>query len=66
MADFAQPTTSALYTALVTAYNDKIDDVAKQLNSAVVTVTNPPTNTVRWNNSTSLWEKNTGTPAAPT
>lgn len=63
MADHNLPTTASTYTSVIDTLNAKISDVAVQFNG--VTLTNPPTNTVRWNNSTSLWEKNTGTPAAP-
>jgi hypothetical protein len=44
----------------------RADDAVKQNRTDTVTLTNPPTGTVRWNVASNTWEHNTGTPAAPT
>ena len=66
MANHALPATSSTYANFVIELNARIDDAIKWTSSANTSPTNPPTNTVRWNNTSLYWEYNSGTPAAPT
>ncbi len=65
MADHAKPTLTSLYNNFLTELSARIDDALKQSHSGTVTLTNPPTNAIRWNSASSLWQYNSGTPAAP-
>ena len=60
MANHALPTTSSLYTDVLTNLKDRIDDSLKMLDSVNTSPTNVPTNAVRWNSTTKLWEKYNG------
>lgn len=66
MANHALPTASSTYANFVIELNARIDDALKWTSSVNTTPTNAPTNTVRWNDTSLYWEKNTGTAAAPT
>lgn len=60
MANHALPTTTSLYTDVLTNIKDRIDDSLKMLDSVNTTPTSVPTNAVRWNSTTFLWEKYNG------
>lgn len=60
MANHALPTTSSLYTDVLTNLKDRIDDSVKMMDSANTSPTNIPTNAIRWNSTTTLWEKYSG------
>ncbi len=57
MANWNNPTNSSLYTDYTTNLKDRDLDVAKMMDSAVVTVTNPTTDMKRWNSTNRYWEK---------
>lgn len=59
--DFNKPTVSDNYaTTLIPTIKDNQAVLAQALDPAVVTVTNPPTNAVRWNSANGYWEKYNG------
>jgi hypothetical protein len=60
MSDWNQPTVSRLYTDYTDDLKGRDVDLAKGLDPAVVTVTNPQTNFIRWNSASGLWEKYNG------
>lgn len=60
MANHALPTTTSLYTDVLTNLKDRIDDSLKMLDSVNTSPTNVPTNAIRWNSTTTLWEKYNG------
>ena len=60
MANHALPTTTSLYTDVLTNLKDRIDDSLKMLDSVNTSPTNVPTNSIRWNSTTTLWEKYDG------
>lgn len=60
MADWNNPTNASTYTNYTTQLKDRDLDLAKGLDPANVTVTNPVTNMVRWNSANSRWEKYDG------
>lgn len=60
MANHALPTTTSLYTDVLTNLKDRIDDSLKMLDSVNTSPTNVPTNSIRWNSTTTLWEKYNG------
>lgn len=60
MSNHALPTTTSLYTDVLTNLKDRIDDSLKMLDSVNTTPTNVPTNSIRWNSTTTLWEKYNG------
>lgn len=60
MANHALPTTTSLYTDVLTNLKDRIDDGLKMLDSVNTSPTNVPTNSIRWNSATTLWEKYNG------
>lgn len=60
MANHALPTTTSLYTDVLTNIKDRIDDSLKMLDSVNTSPTNVPTNSIRWNSTTTLWEKYDG------
>lgn len=61
MADHLLPTTTTIYTEVLAKLKERIDDSLKMLDSLNTTPTNVPTNAVRWNATTFLWEKYNGT-----
>lgn len=56
MANWSNPTLTSLYTDFVTEVKDRDLDVAKGMDPAIVTVTNPVANMIRWNSANRLWE----------
>ena len=66
MADHSLPISTTAYAPLLTTLDGRIDDAAAQFSTALGTQpTNPPTNTIRWNNTNKNWQINNGTPASP-
>lgn len=61
MADHNLPTVASTYTNVLSQIDARLDDIALGLNSAHVTATNLPTNSIRWNASSLYWEKYNGT-----
>ena len=60
--DFSKPTVTDNYAALLPALQVTINDLAKGLEpTASGTHTNVPTNAIRWNATSSYWEKFNGT-----
>lgn len=60
MANWNLPTVNSLYTDFITEVKDRDTDVAKGLDPAIVTVTNPSTNMIRWNSASNKWQKYDG------
>jgi hypothetical protein len=60
MADHAKPTVSSAYADFVNELSARFVDLAKQLDPAKTTVTNPPTDAIRWNSSGKTWERFNG------
>lgn len=65
MADHALPTLTQTYTNFLNQMMARADDSVRQNRTDTVTLTNPPTGTVRWNVASGLWEQNTGTAGSP-
>ncbi len=65
MSNHALPTLTSTYSNFLSELSARIDDSLKQSYSANVTLTSPPTYTVRWNSASTKWEYNSGTPATP-
>lgn len=61
MADHLKPTLTSTYSNFVTEMDARFDDLAVGLDPAVTTVTNPPTNTIRWSSAANKWQKFNGT-----
>lgn len=61
MADHSKPTLTSNYTNFVNELDARFDDLAQGLDPAITTVTNLPTNSVRWSSASSKWEKFNGT-----
>ena len=61
MANHNLPTLTSTYTNFVSELDERLDDLAKGMDPAVTTVTNPPTNSIRWNSANKKWEKWSGT-----
>ena len=61
MANHALPTTGSTYTNFVSELSARMNDIAMGLNPSHTTVTNQPTNTIRYNGSSTKWEKWSGT-----
>lgn len=61
MADWNLPTVGSLYADFVALFKARDTDLAKGLDPALVTVTNPETGFMRWNSAGSMWEKYGGT-----
>ena len=61
MANWSNPTLTSTYTNFVTEVKGRDDDLARGLDPATTTTSNLPTNAIRWNSSTNLWEKFNGT-----
>jgi uncharacterized small protein (DUF1192 family) len=60
MADHLKPTITSTYSNFVTELDGRFDDLAVGLDPAVTTVTNAPTNTIRWSSSSTKWQKFNG------
>lgn len=65
MANWSLPTLSDLYTNFRAYLSARLDDVAKMFDSALVSATNLPTGTKRWNSTASKWEKWDGSAWSP-
>lgn len=65
MSDWSKPTLTSLYSNFLTEVGGRLDDASKWNRSDSVTLTNPPTGMIKWNNTTFIWETNTGTPSVP-
>jgi hypothetical protein len=61
MADWNAPALTTAYTTALPNLKDRDLDVAKMMDSATVTVTNPVTSMKRWNDTNSYWEEYNGT-----
>lgn len=61
MADFNQPTTASTYANFLNNLKDRDLDIAKQMDSSSVTVTNPVSGMKRWNPTNKYWEQYNGT-----
>ena len=61
MADHNKPTSTSTYANFVTELDARLDDLALGLDPALVTVTNQPTNTIRWTSASNKWQKWNGT-----
>jgi hypothetical protein len=61
MANWSLPTLASLYADFVTLFKERDTDLAKCLDPANVTVTNPEADFIRWNSAGSMWEKYNGT-----
>lgn len=61
MANWSLPTTASTYVNYTTELDGRLKDLAYGLDPAVTSVTNQPTNTIRWNSATARWEKYNGT-----
>lgn len=61
MANWSLPTLTSTYTNFLTEVTGRDTDVALGLDPATTTVTNPPTNAIRWNSANNRWEKWNGT-----
>ena len=61
MANWNQPALTDTYENFLAYIDARLDDLAYGLDSAVTTVTNPPTNSIRWASASNRWEKFNGT-----
>lgn len=61
MANWLNPGTSTQYATLIAELKDRDLDVAKGLDPAVVTVSNPVAGMIRWTSAGSKWQKYSGT-----
>ncbi len=61
MANWQLPTTASTYVNYTAELDARLDDLALGLDPALVTVTNVPTNAIRWNGVSTKWEKYNGT-----
>lgn len=61
MANWNQPALTDTYSNFLSFLDARLKDLAYGLDSSVTTVTNPPTNSIRWSSSSNRWEKYNGT-----
>ena len=61
MADWSKPVLTDTYANFLTSLTSRDTDLAAGLDPAKVTVTNPPTNAIRWNSANGYWEIWNGT-----
>jgi microcystin-dependent protein len=61
MSDWNLPVIGTLYVEFVAGFRARDEELAKGLDPAVVSVTNPQTNFIRWTSAGSKWEKFSGT-----
>ncbi len=61
MANWSNPTLTSTYVNYTTEVKDRDLDVAKGMDPAAVTVTNPVANMIRWNSANRYWELYNGT-----
>lgn len=60
MADHNLPVLATAYALFLSSLSDRIKDLMLGNDAALVTVTNQPTGTIRWNSSLNRWEKWSG------
>jgi hypothetical protein len=60
MADHNKPTLTSAYADFLTELDARIDDAAVGFDPAVTTVTNAPTNTIRFSSAAGKWQKYNG------
>lgn len=65
MANHSLPTTASTYGNYTAELDGRLKDLAYQNDPAVTTVTNPPTNMIRWTSAQNRWEKFNGTIWSP-
>ena len=61
MSNWNLPVIGTLYAEFVAGFRARDEELAKGLDPAVVSVTNPQTNFIRWTSAGSKWEKFSGT-----
>ena len=61
MANWSLPTTASAYANYTAELDGRLNDLAYGLDPAVTTLTNPKTNSIRWNSASTKWEKYNGT-----
>jgi hypothetical protein len=61
MANHSLPTVNSTYTNFVSELSARMNDIALGLNPSHTTVTNQPTNAIRYNGGSTKWERWTGT-----
>ena len=61
MANWSLPTTASTYANYTAELDGRLNDLAYGLDPAVTTLTNPKTNSIRWNSASTKWEKYNGT-----
>jgi len=61
MANWSLPTTASTYVNYTAELDARLKDLAYMLDPAVSTLTNVPTNAVRWSSTNARWEKYSGT-----
>jgi len=61
MADWSKPALTDTYANFLSYLNSRLNDVALGNDPANTTLTNQPTNTIRWNSASNLFEKYNGT-----
>lgn len=57
MANWNQPALTDTYANFLAFLDARLDDLAYGLDPAITTVTNPPTNSIRWSSANNRWEK---------
>lgn len=61
MANWANPTLASSYTNFLNELKARDEDLARGLDPANTSFTSPPTNAIRWNSASKLWQKWSGT-----
>ena len=61
MANWSLPTLSSLYSDVISLFKDRDLDLAKGLDPAKVTVTNPSTDMICWSSANNKWQRYNGT-----
>lgn len=61
MGNWSLPTLGSQYSNFITEIDSRLDDSALMLDPAFTTVTNMPTNSVRWTSASNKWQKYNGT-----
>lgn len=61
MADWSNPTTTTLYTDVLSILKDRDSDLLRGFDPATVAPTNVPTDAIRWNSALGKWQKFNGT-----
>lgn len=60
MANWNQPALTDTYSNFLSFLDARLKDLAYGLDPAITTVTNPPTNSIRWSSANNRWEKWSG------